>query len=435
MPSDLKSAAINNLRRAFGYNHTMARLNAMDGKLGEIANLIRQLPQRPGGTSAAGGLVQNVLDIPPSSIESNSSGTTPMHEAANSFPIAQFWEPSFWEAMVQIALRDYCKPGDIAFDVGANAGALAAIMSRHVGPRGIVCAFEASPRIINKTHYNLVQGGYTNVSLYYRAVYHTSNEVVTLYPGDHLNDSIYNDLGAEGGASYRVETLALDDFVTATGLMPRIIKMDIEGAELDALKGATRILAEGKPLLILEQSPSDMSCHELLAKAGYVAVDLSNYRRIRSAADFDAGISIANILFIHESQAADDRYYNAGEPVEIARLTPDMFAMAPGGNLSLKKPLDLPAGRYVCRTEFTASGRDNEIFAGIDTDRGRVQRYHTYTALMAETYRDWAFNLRVAGQVTPYIEFIRGNDPSFRWNGATIYRYAGFDGMQPPVVF
>ncbi|MFA6963998.1 FkbM family methyltransferase [Bosea sp. (in: a-proteobacteria)] len=434
----LRERLVNGVRRYVGL------IRAMAGQLHGIGNEVHHLRERVANLETA---VSRHIDASfqapePKPLEAPavyqpvwSDPMSEAHAAASSFPIPKFWEPNFWEAMVQIALRDYCKPGDIAFDVGANAGALSAIMSRHVGPRGIVCAFEASPRIIDKTHYNLVQAGCSNVSLYYRAVYHTSHEIVTLYPGDHLNDSIYNDLGAEGGASYRVETLALDDFVAATGLMPRIIKMDIEGAELDALKGATRILADGKPILILEQSPGDMTCHELLTGAGYVAVDLSNYRRIRSAADFDAGISIANILFIHESQAAEDRYFNAGEPVEVARLTPEMFAIAPNGNVSLKTHFELPAGRYVCRTEFTAEGRDNEIFAGIDTDRGRVQRYHTYSRLMAETYRDWAFNMRVAGQITPYIEFVRGSDPSFRWNGAVIYRYAGFDGMHSPVVF
>jgi FkbM family methyltransferase len=355
--------------------------------------------------------------------------------APDSFPIPKFWEPNYWEAMVQIALRDYCRPGDVAFDVGANAGALAMIMSRHVGPRGVVCAFEASPRIIDKTHYNLVQSGCSNVQLYYRAVYHTSHEIVTLYPGDHLNDSIYNDLGTEGGVSFRVETLALDDFVEATGLMPRIIKMDIEGAEFDALKGATNILAKGKPVLILESSPADMRCHELLLKAGYVAVDLANYRRIKTVADFDPGVSIANILYIHKDQAAKDHYVNAGAPTEVMRLTPDMFTISPNGNVALTQHVTLPAGRYSCITDFTAEGRDNEIFAGIDTDRGRVQRYHTYTRLMAETYRDWAFDLRVPSQITPYIQFVRGSDPTFSWKGAVIYRYAGFDGMKPPVVF
>lgn len=349
--------------------------------------------------------------------------------------VPKFWEPNFWEPAVQLALRDYCRPGDIAFDIGANAGALSLVMSRHVGPKGVVCAFEASPRIIGTTHHNLVHGGCTNVQLFYRAVYHTSHQFVTLYPGNHLNDSIYNNLGAENGASYRVETLALDDFVNATGLMPRVIKMDIEGAEFDALQGGLQMLRRGKPVLILEQSPSDMRCQALLTELGYKAVDLANYRHIRTVEDFDPGITIANLLYVHGDQAADDVYLNAGAPVEVARLTPDMFTYRPDGSLSLTDQIELPPGRYACIADFTADGTNNEIFAGVDTERGRIQRYHTYTRLMAETYRDWVFHLASPTKVSPFIEFVHGSDATLRWGGAVIYRYPGFDSHAPAVVF
>jgi FkbM family methyltransferase len=357
------------------------------------------------------------------------------HSTADSFPIPKFWEPNYWEPTVQFALRDYCKPGQVVFDVGANAGALSMIMSRHVGPKGTVVAFEASPRIIGKTHYNLVNAGCTNVFLMHKAVYHRSHELVILYPGDHLNDSIYNDLGAEGGARYEVETLALDDFVTASGLMPQFIKMDIEGAEFDALQGASRILAEGKPGLVLEQSPSDMRCHVLLTEAGYIAVDLANYRHVKSASDFDAGTSIANILFIHKSKAADDAYVNASSPVEVARLAPNAFTHEVNGSLHLTNRLQLQPGRYVCKADFTADGKDNEIFAGLDSDRGRLMRYHTYSRLMAESYKDWVFAVNVATGVTPYIQFVTGADATLNWKGATILRYPSFDKVKPPVVY
>ncbi len=357
------------------------------------------------------------------------------HAAPDSFQIPKFWEPNFWEQTVQIALRDYCRPGDVVFDVGANAGALTMIMSRHVGPRGIVCSFEASPRIINKTHYNIVQGGLNNVQLFYRAVYHTSHQVVTLYPGTHLNDSIYNDYGAEGGASYRVETIALDDFVAESGLMPKFIKMDIEGAEYDALKGAAGILAMGRPGLILEQSPSDMRCFDLLVEAGYLAVDLSNYRRINSAADFDEGVGITNILFIHKDKAAADPYVNASAPVKVVHLPAEAFNIAPNGDVSLINHIDLPPGRYTCKAEFTADGTDNEIFAGVSSERGLLLRNHTYTKLMSDSYRDWVFALRADSKVTPYIQFASGSDKTLKWNGATIYRYPSFDAIKPPVMF
>ncbi|WP_420407924.1 FkbM family methyltransferase [Hoeflea sp.] len=393
----------------------------VDRRISAIHDRIDAIPGSPGRQPEEG------LVLPSTEIAA--------HGGEDSFRIPKFWEPNFWEPTVQIALRDYCRPGDVVFDVGANAGGLSLIMSRHVGPRGVVCSFEASPRIIDKTHYNLVNGGCTNVYLSYRAVYHTSHELVTMYPGTHLNDSIYNDYGAEGGASYEVETLALDDFVAASGLMPSFIKMDIEGAEYDALKGAANILKDGKPGLILEQSPGDMRCHELLTEAGYVAIDLGNYRHIKSAADFDEGVGITNILFIHKDKAAADPYVNASAPVEVMHLSPEAFTRQPNGSLSLTEHVELPRGRYLCKAHFTAAGTDNEIFAGIDSNRGRLFRYHTYTQLMAANYTDWVFSLRSTSKVTPYIQFLNGKDDTFDWKGATLYRFESFDSITPPVLF
>ena len=113
------------------------------------------------------------------------------------FEIAPWYQENLWEPTVQIILRDLCKPGDIVFDVGANFAGLTTLMSRMVGPKGVVCAFEASPRIIDKTQRNLVLSGCNNVQLFHNAIYHTSGQTVKIYLGDHLNDSIYQEYGED----------------------------------------------------------------------------------------------------------------------------------------------------------------------------------------------------------------------------------------------
>lgn len=144
------------------------------------------------------------------------------------FGISFWYEGNLWEPPVQIALRDLCRPGDIVFDVGANFGGLTTAMSRMVGSRGIVCAFEASPRIIGICQKNVVMSGCNNVQVYHSAVYSKSHETVPIYLGGHLNDSIYSTNEAET-AAFNIKTIALDDFVAFTNLVPNLIKMDIEG--------------------------------------------------------------------------------------------------------------------------------------------------------------------------------------------------------------
>jgi FkbM family methyltransferase len=356
-------------------------------------------------------------------VESRTAATV----GSSSFPIQNWWERSYWEPTVALAIRDHCRPGHVVFDVGANAGALSMMMSRLVGPRGIVCAFEASPRIIDKTQYNLVNAGCTNVTLYHKAVWHKTSAVVNLTAGSHLNDRI-----EEGATGMAVRTLALDDFVAASNLRPSFIKMDIEGAEFDALRGMERLLREARPILVVEQSPSDMRCHELLTKHSYVAVDLATYRPIRTQHDFPAGTGIANLLFVPQ-ESADKSPYFAGAPKKVAVLSFDRFDQASDGSISMPEPPVLSPGRYIIQAEFTAEGIENEVFAGVEADGEVILRYHTYTRFMAESYTRWVVHLDREARIAPYLRFLRGNDPTLRWNGAAVFRISAFDS-QPSVV-
>jgi FkbM family methyltransferase len=350
-------------------------------------------------------------------------------EAVASFPIPNWWERSFWELTVALAIRDHCRPGDVVFDVGANAGALSMLMSRLVGPRGIVCAFEASSRIIDKTHYNLVKAGCSNVTLFHKAVWHTSGAMVNIAAGSHFNDRI-----EEAPTGMSVRTLALDDFAAAGDFRPSFIKMDIEGAEFDALRGMTRLLREARPVLVLEQSPHDMRCHALLTDAGYLAIDLASYDRISTKQDFRPGTSVANVLFVPQDAAAQNPYCDCSDRDTIATLPAGRFAIAANGDVSLPESLELPPGRYIIRADFTAEGADNEVLAGVETDDDVIFRYHTHTRFMAESYTDWPIQLDHRTRIKPYLRFVRGGDPSLKWNGATVLHLPAFDRYDPPVI-
>lgn len=351
------------------------------------------------------------------------------YSAVADFPLQPWWERSLWEPVVQLAVRDHVRPGDVSFDVGANAGAFAMQMSRQSGPRGVVCAFEASPRIIGRTQHNLAQAGCSNVTLYHRAVWNRSGDVVHIAAGSHLNDRV-----EEGAGGVPVPTLALDDFIAATGLQPGFVKMDIEGAEFEALRGAARMIAESRPVMALEQAPDDMRCHALLTEAGYVAIDLGSYRRIREGSDFSNPTGVNNVLFI-PGEKADASPYTDSRREAVAQLPPEAFERDEAGGARLRQPLALPAGRYLVLADFSADGRDNEVFAGVDADGETVFRYHTYTAFMAECYRDWVVQLDRPGLVSPFLRFLRGSDPSLVWRGVQVLRLPAFDSVPAPLIY
>jgi FkbM family methyltransferase len=118
----------------------------------------------------------------------------------------------------------------VAFDVGANVGYYTLLLSRGVGPQGRVFAFEPNP--VNfahlKEHLRLNKIG--NV------------EIVEAAVSDRAGTAFFSGEGSTGKLSQTgtpTKTVQLDNYPR-----PDIIKMDIEGEEIAALRGSARILAE-----------------------------------------------------------------------------------------------------------------------------------------------------------------------------------------------
>lgn len=315
--------------------------------------------------------------------------------------IPYWYQWNFWEPTVQLALSDLCKPGATVFDVGANAGALSLLMSRLVGLRGRVFAFEASPRIVDKTTYNLAVNACANVQLFHNAVYSQSGETLFIYEGSHLNDSLKRN--ETGNPGMRVKTVALDDVVEKWDAVPTVVKMDIEGAEFDALQGFHKTIERHHPHIILEQSPDDMQCHDLLTGLGYRAIDLATYQEIKTAADFPPGSFIANVLFVHPQSAQDTPYK--------LPITKSLVAVAEGQS---PDGIELPPGRYVFEVDMHSDRDDNEMMVGLRTENVPLFRYHSNTKFLCQSYKSWAIDLDAPTRVIPFFEFQNStSDPTF----------------------
>ncbi|MGA1623614.1 MAG: FkbM family methyltransferase [Synechocystis sp.] len=349
------------------------------------------------------------------------------------YGIAPWYQENLWEPTVQIALRDLCKPGDVVFDVGANFAGLTTVMSRLVGPRGVVCAFEASPRIVDKTQRNLVLSGCHNTQLFHQAVYHTSGETVKIYLGSHLNDSIYSEHGT--GSTYEVKTIALDDFVGYTNLVPNLLKMDIEGAEFDALQGFETTLKTAKPHLILETQREDTRCLDFLRALGYIAIDLNTYQEVKTVDDYPVGVDIRNNLYIHGDRLAETLYKPPFTFEQQVSITAGDFQQTSNGSAHLKQLINLPKGRYLIDMDFQAEGKSNDLMCGVTVNDKVIFRYHAYSQLLASSYRDWVINLPEAAAINLYFEFQHGTqDETLTIAGAKITRITDFD-QQPAALY
>jgi FkbM family methyltransferase len=175
------------------------------------------------------------------------------------------------------------RSGMTVFDVGANVGMYTLLAARRVGAAGAVHAFEPTPHVAASLRANVALNRLANVVVNEAAVSDTAG-VATLYL---QAGSDRNTLADRGGTPTPVRTLTLDDYVAARGLgRVDVMKMDVEGAEVMALGGASQLLsAEDAPVLLLEINPEalEAACSSaaelrgLLAAHGYDCHSLGAY--------------------------------------------------------------------------------------------------------------------------------------------------------------
>lgn len=132
--------------------------------------------------------------------------------------------------------RDYCGSGDVVVDVGANVGEVSLVVSGQVGVNGQVFAFEPVPRIYRYLQGNLQLNARTNVVARNLALGASAGVV-------HMSNDRRDDMNrvvADGGITVTCSTL---DRELPEGISPALVKIDVEGAELQVLKGGPQTLS------------------------------------------------------------------------------------------------------------------------------------------------------------------------------------------------
>jgi FkbM family methyltransferase len=157
-------------------------------------------------------------------------------------------EPEEW--MMEALL-----PEMTVIDVGAHQGRYAIQFSRRVGEKGVVLAVEPDDRNLALLTRNLELNGIHNV-LSIRGACWSHREPLQFSQGSTLDLSRVTQSPAKKGD---LIGLPLDDLVAEVALRRvDLVKIDVEGAELEVLEGARRVLSEFRPSLFVE-------CHRILS--------------------------------------------------------------------------------------------------------------------------------------------------------------------------
>ena len=151
------------------------------------------------------------------------------------------------------------KEGDTVIDIGAHIGRYTLISSKRIGQNGRVLAIEANPAVFNMLNKNINLNHLTNVKSLNYAVFSEKTKIKLFVPGDNLDFTIYNTVMTDRSRKYsekyvEVEANTLDNILQQNQINPEDvnwIKIDVEGAEYEVLKGATNVLSKSKDIALL----------------------------------------------------------------------------------------------------------------------------------------------------------------------------------------
>jgi FkbM family methyltransferase len=139
------------------------------------------------------------------------------------------------------------RKGDTVFDCGANQGVNSLFYSRAVGAAGKVFAFDPFSLNIDIGHFNARMNGASNIDFIRAGLSDKAASLVVSLGVQSVG--LVNETAADAVA---INLVPLDSFVA---LRPSFLKIDIEGAEVNALEGAHEVLAL-EPALYIEVHPN-----------------------------------------------------------------------------------------------------------------------------------------------------------------------------------
>ena len=146
-----------------------------------------------------------------------------------------------------VATVEACREKDCVLDVGGHIGLVSLPISKVLRPGGRLITFEPSSANLRYLKQHLSVNNCDNVTV-----------VECLVGKKNGHVKFFEQKDAELYSEVTRTQLSIDSYCAEHAIIPQIIKMDIEGAEVDALKGAKEILISCKPIVFLSVHPREI---------------------------------------------------------------------------------------------------------------------------------------------------------------------------------
>ncbi|MBV9849654.1 MAG: FkbM family methyltransferase [Armatimonadetes bacterium] len=188
------------------------------------------------------------------------------------FPSAAYMVMPRWnDAIIQFMRGQYDVIQGNYLDLGANFGVVAATMARHLAGRAEVVAVEPIPETARRAAATFALNRLTNVRLVQAAIGDQDSEITfNASPGNSAIASVHRHQFQQLGTwqQTRVPCRTLDTLCSGMAGRIGLIKIDVEGHELQVIRGASALLARDRPSVLFEFTPA------LSTEYGYQAADV-----------------------------------------------------------------------------------------------------------------------------------------------------------------
>lgn len=201
---------------------------------------------------------------------------------------------------------------DVVFDIGANIGWFSLNTAKRNGPSTAIYAFEPIPATYNQLVRNVELNGLESVHPHnFGFSDENSPKTFFYYPQGSGNASTADLSGRDEVEEVLCSVRTLDDYSQETGILPSLIKCDVEGAELLVFKGGAETIAKALPIVFTEMlrkwaekfgySPNDII--EWFTALGYGCFTVQG-PRLKRFVRMDADTIETNFFFLHETKHA-----------------------------------------------------------------------------------------------------------------------------------
>jgi FkbM family methyltransferase len=196
-----------------------------------------------------------------------------------------YWRPRLQSDLFDFA-REFVKPGDVVWDVGANVGLFCFAAARRAGPGGVVVALEPDVWLLGLLRRSAAASRGAETGRFVAVAAAASDALgiaeFNIARRGRSANFLANVAGQSqtGGVRDTVHTMTITlDWLLGHQPMPRVLKIDVEGAEVSVLRGATEVLRRGRPVVLCEVSEGNRAAvTELLRSYDYTLHDWDNRR-------------------------------------------------------------------------------------------------------------------------------------------------------------